>query len=130
VDKLAITEDPFVSSTEKGSQEAGNKVLLRVLVLTCLLEIVTALLRFAVGIQSTRDFASTIGVLTQGIRIHHSYLGLGMIAIAALWRRRFSSVMRWILIIGLAFVFSDLIHHFLVLWPITGHPEFDLFYPY
>jgi len=24
---------------------------------------------------------------------------------------------------------SDIVHHFLVLWPITGNPEFDLFYP-
>jgi hypothetical protein len=26
-------------------------------------------------------------------------------------------------------IFSDLAHHFIVLWPITGSPEFDIIYP-
>ena len=35
----------------------------------------------------------------------------------------------WMVIVGLALIKSDLIHHFLVLWPITGRHEFDLVYP-
>jgi hypothetical protein len=33
------------------------------------------------------------------------------------------------LAIGLGLFFSDVIHHFLVLWPIEGNPQFDLWYP-
>lgn len=35
----------------------------------------------------------------------------------------------WMLAIGLGLFFSDLIHHFLVLWPVVGSPQFDVFYP-
>ena len=42
-------------------------------------------------------------------------------------RPLYPSIALWILAIGL--VVSDLVHHFLVLWPLTGSPQFDLFYP-
>ena len=35
----------------------------------------------------------------------------------------------WGLRIGGALFASDLIHHFAVLWPVTGSPGFDLRYP-
>ncbi|HBE71421.1 MAG TPA: hypothetical protein DDW52_25020 [Planctomycetaceae bacterium] len=33
------------------------------------------------------------------------------------------------LVVGLALLASDVIHHFLVLWPVTGSPQFDFVYP-
>ena len=35
----------------------------------------------------------------------------------------------WSVILGLALIKSDLMHHFLVLWPFTGSHDFDLVYP-
>jgi hypothetical protein len=32
-------------------------------------------------------------------------------------------------VVAIGLVISDIIHHFLVLWPVTGSPEFDLRYP-
>ena len=33
------------------------------------------------------------------------------------------------LLLGAALFLSDMVHHFLVLWPVTGSPQFDLVYP-
>ena len=98
-------------------------------VLTAAIEFFTCLLRFGLRLQSTRDTASTIGQLTCGLRIHHSYVGAAIVLMSCwLWNRQ-PRVTWWLLIIGLSLVFSDLIHHFLVLWPIEGSPQFDLVYP-
>lgn len=95
--------------------------------LTALFEAVTCLFRFGLGMQSTRD-TGTVGAWTFGLRIHHGYVGVVMVAVAFAfpaggWLRA------WLLRIGLALVLSDLAHHFLVLWPVTGSPHFDLTYP-
>lgn len=104
--------------------------MLACLWLTVAIEVVTLILRFGFALESTRDTASTIGVLTFGIRIHHGYIGAVMIPLG-LWqhRRNRLSLGRWIYIIGVALFLSDMIHHFLVLWPITGSPHFHLVYP-
>ncbi|MDP6467037.1 MAG: hypothetical protein QF918_04835 [Pirellulaceae bacterium] len=99
------------------------------LALTFIIELVTVVLRFGLQLDSTRDTASTIGRLTFGIRIHHGYCGLALMLAACFLISRFPRLARWGLIIGLALVLSDLIHHFLVLWPLTGSPHFDLTYP-
>lgn len=93
------------------------------------MESLTCAMRFGLGLESTRDTASTVGVLTFGIRIHHGYIGLAMIPIAMrLWCRS-PAMARYILVIALALFASDMIHHFLILWPITGSPHFHFAYP-
>ena len=95
---------------------------------TILVEVITCILRFGLRLESTRDTASTIGVLTYGLRIHHGYIG-GLLIVLACWGwMRYPRVAWWTLVIGLSLLFSDFVHHFLVLWPITGSPQFDLFY--
>ncbi len=106
-----------------------KQVILYSAALTAVIEAVTVLLRFGLRLESTRDTASTIGRLTGGIRIHHGYIGLLLILIAAAVLRRWPLPGRWLLVGGIALVCSDLVHHFLVLWPIVGSPQFDLFYP-
>ena len=107
-----------------------KQVILYSAALTALIEAVTVLFRFGLRLESTKDTASTIGWLTGGIRVHHGYIGLLLILIAAAVLRRWPlSWGRWLLIVGIAMVFSDLVHHFLILWPIVGSPEFHLFYP-
>jgi len=45
-----------------------------------------------------------------------------------LFERRWPQLTRHLLMIGLALVLSDHIHHFIVLWYFVGSPQFDLFY--
>lgn len=106
-----------------------RRVILYAVLLTVLIEGVTALLRFGLHLESSRDTASTVGRLTGGVRIHHGYIGLLAVLIAAAVLRRRPLLGRWLLVAGIALVLSDLVHHFLVLWPIMGSPEFYLFYP-
>ena len=95
------------------------------LLLTVAIELVTCFLRFGFGLEAMRD-TGALGAWTFGLRIHHGYLGAALVILGLLLARGF--VLRWMLIIGGALVLSDLIHHFLVLWPIKGSPEFDVFY--
>lgn len=96
---------------------------------TSVFEIVTCVLRFGLHLESTKNTASTIGRLTCGIRVHHSYIGGVVVLAACLFWNRYPKASWWMLAIGLGLFFSDLIHHFLVLWPIFGSPQFDLTYP-
>jgi hypothetical protein len=100
-----------------------------ILVATAAVEIPTLIARFGLGLESTRDTASTVGRLTFGLRIHHGYIGLLLLLLVFFrpgfpepWRRR-------TLILGAALFISDLLHHFLFLWVITGSPQFDFWYP-
>ena len=111
-----------------GGHLGAGRILRRTLVLTAITEGITLICRFGLGLQATRDTASTIGLLTSGIRIHHAYIGVVVIALALLLRRRLARF-DWILSLGIALVLGDLVHHFLVLWPLVGDPEFHLLYP-
>jgi hypothetical protein len=93
--------------------------------LTVAFELLACLFHFGLGLHATRD-TRWLRTLTFGLRIHHGYFGLVLLALAFFCR---GSWRRWCVIIGLALVLSDLAHHFLVLWPITGHADFDLVYP-
>ena len=96
---------------------------------TVIIELVTLLVRFGLDVEATRDTATTIGQLTRGVRIHHGYIGVALIVVYLLRRRPKTPLFTWILVLGLALLFSDAIHHFLVLWPLTGDPMFHLVYP-
>uniref|UniRef100_A0A7S2YLI6 Uncharacterized protein n=1 Tax=Entomoneis paludosa TaxID=265537 RepID=A0A7S2YLI6_9STRA len=114
--------------------------------LTAALETLTCVLRFGFHWESTRDTASTVSQWTGGLRIHHGYVGILMLLGYYGWHKRRRTSRRnppepseeeeepriWPVVLyrlGWALIFSDLMHHFLVLWPITGSPHFDFFYP-
>ncbi len=103
------------------------RLLLWTVALAAGIEIVTCVMRFGMGLQSTRD-TGLIGYLTFNIRIHHGYVGLLMLVVAWLWPQPLL-LRNALVIIGGGCLVSDLVHHFLVLWPVTGSPEFDLVYP-
>ncbi len=105
-----------------------KKIAIWSFALTAVIEIVTVILRFGCELESTRDTASTIGILTCGIRIHHGYIGALIIIIALIGIKAWPAPARWMLVVGTSLLCSDLIHHFLVLWPITGNPQFHLVY--
>lgn len=95
--------------------------------LAALFEAVTVFLRFGLGLEATRDTASTVGRLTFGVRIHHGMIGLAILLLSLYindisWKRRAA-------IFGGALTVSDLVHHFVILWAATGSPQFDLLYP-
>ncbi|MEM0926503.1 MAG: hypothetical protein AAGJ83_10735 [Planctomycetota bacterium] len=93
------------------------------------IELVCLILRFGFGKDSTTATASTIGVITFGYRVHHGYIGLFLIPVGLYFVEGKKSWGWWTLVLGSALFASDAIHHFLILWPITGSPDFDLVYP-
>lgn len=100
--------------------------------LTLLFEAVTVLFRFGFKVEATRDTAKYIARWTRGIRIHHGYWGVPLLILGvALLATSMGPIQAaaWSVILGLALIKSDLMHHFLVLWPITGNHDFDLVYP-
>lgn len=103
-------------------------IILYSVAMTFLFELLTVVLRFGYSLESTRDTASTVGVLTMGLRVHHGYIGAAMIIMGLLLKTN-RLIANWILITGIALFASDMIHHFLVLWPATGSPQFHLIYP-
>jgi hypothetical protein len=110
-----------------GSAGGLRRNLMWMLGLTVAFEVLGCFLRFGAGIEATRD-TSFLADLTFGLRIHHGYPGVPLIIMAFLspipgrWKC-------WLLRIGVALVASDLVHHFLVLWPMTGSPHWDWHYP-
>lgn len=103
-------------------------VLLWSLGLTFLFETITLFFRFGCGLEWASVSRSTVGVVTRGVRIHHGFLGVAVVLAAFLipplpgsWRGLFLAT-------GTALFLSDMIHHFLVLWPLTGTPQFHLLY--
>lgn len=95
------------------------------LLLTIVLESITCAFRFGLDLQATRD-TRVIGKYTKRVRIHHGYLGVAVLALGLVLP---PIGVQSALIIGGALALSDVIHHFFVLWPLTGSHEFDLRYP-
>lgn len=110
-----------------GTQSENPKNPPWIVGLAILFESITCMFRFGFHMESTRD-TSGLGRFTFGVRIHHGYIGL-VLLLAARYTRISQRTMVWCIRIGWALVISDLTHHFLVLWPITGSPHFDLVYP-
>ncbi len=117
------------SHTSRANLRSVAGVFTPSILLTIVIEAVTCLLRFGCRLESTKHTASTIGMLTCGIRIHHGYIGGGAMLLACWLWERFPVASKWLLVVGLALFVSDAVHHFLVLWPVTGSPQFDLVYP-
>jgi hypothetical protein len=116
----------FISSCWRrlGALSVRKTVLLG-LVLAIIFEVITCLFRFGLHLQSTRDTRS-MASWTLGFRIHHAYPGVVLLVLAPLvrkggWRTLF-------LLVGIGLVLSDLTHHFAVLWPLTGDPQFHIRY--
>jgi hypothetical protein len=100
-----------------------------ILLLTVLMEGAALFCRFALGWTSTEVTAGTVGVLSFGIRIHHGYVGV-LLLLPAWWgHRRGHAWGGWLLVFAAALVLSDLAHHFIFLWPLTGSPQWDWVYP-
>ncbi len=94
--------------------------------LTVAIELLTVFLRFGAGLEAHTDTAF-MASFTSGYCNHHGFWGIGLIVAAVFaWKR--TAARNALLIVGSALFASDMIHHFLVLWPVTGSPEFYLRY--
>ncbi len=100
------------------------KLLNKILILTLLIELVTIFFRFGLKMKA-RESTSALAGFTFGLRIHHGYIGLLIMAAVSFLNDKYKP---YAFIIGTAMFLSDLIHHFIVLKLITGSPEFDVFY--
>lgn len=77
-----------------------------------LMEAFTCLLRFGLGLR-TADYRDLLLSLTLGVRVHHGYVGLVLLAAWAP-SRLVSGSTPWInlaLLMGLALFLSDAVHH-------------------
>lgn len=104
-----------------------SEFLLFTVLATLLFELITVVLRFIFELRAETSLAF-LGYVTGGVRIHHLYVGVVICAVALLttlpayWNNA-------LLVVGAAMIFSDVLHHFAVLWPLTGSHEFHLKYP-
>ncbi len=105
----------------------GGQVALASAALAAAIEGVTCLLRFGLGLKASTEM-SWMGGLTFGFRVHHGMAGIALVIAALALMKRWPDWMRLVLVVGIALVASDAVHHLLVLWPVTGHHGFDLFY--
>ncbi len=103
-------------------------VPLMTVLFTLVIEGVTILARFGLQLQSTRDTAF-MASLTFGYRIHHGYIGLLMLVVLLLAPQLGGRWHNLLLALSVSLILSDLIHHFIVLWWLTGDPQFHLRYP-
>ena len=93
---------------------------------TAFVEGVTLILRFGFGLKAQVE-SSWVAPLTFGFRIHHGYIGVALL-LAALLVKSNKGLRNVLVICGAALVFSDMIHHFIVLWAVAGSHEFYLRY--
>jgi len=108
---------------------ARRQVVLWSGVLTFLVNAITAFFRFGLGLQSVRDTPWVLVMLTGGVHVHHGYIGILLFVAALALGKARPAVSRWILVIAITLLCSDLMYHFLVLWPIVGNPGFQFLYP-
>ena len=127
VGELDCFGERMLPPLNKPSGWRTRQMVLLVVVLSLLIELLTAAMRFGLGSQAASP-SDLVKTCTLGLRVHHLYLGAVCLLLAVALRRRLA-MRNLLVVIGAALVLSDLAHHFLVLWPITGHHEFYFVYP-
>ncbi len=105
------------------------RILFLTAVITLAVEIITLAGRFLLGVKIFDDTPGKLRELTFGYRLHHSYLGLAGLFAGMVFSGFAPAWVGWLYIGGIALLASDLIHHFCVLWPLTGHHEFFISFP-
>ncbi|MES2953611.1 MAG: hypothetical protein V4674_03575 [Patescibacteria group bacterium] len=115
----------------------GSKTVVLVAVLFAIgFEVACLFARFVLKKKSTQN-TGFIGKCTCGLRIHHGYVGVLLVLVRNLFPMTLvpmvgSYLGTWAELaagIGWGCIISDGIHHFWVLWPLTGSHDFDLVYP-
>jgi hypothetical protein len=104
-----------------------GRLLVQVAAVAAVIELFTCFTRFVLGLRAV-DHAHLLARYSFGIRLHHGYTGLLLALAAGAWMLarggRAGPWLRGLLTFGLAMALSDVVHHFVVLWAVTGSPEF------
>lgn len=79
-------------------------MLNEVLIVTVIIEVMTVVCRIKFGSKKERILQQR-----KKMRVHHSYIGVGVAGVSLLF------INQIVLVIGLSLLFSDLLHHFVVL---------------
>lgn len=112
----------------------GTKAVLAIAVLFAVgFEVACLVARFIFKKKSTEN-TGAIGKCTCGLRIHHGYVGVALVLVRNLFPQSQiagvgASLAEIAAGIGWGCILSDGVHHFWVLWPLTGSHDFDLVYP-
>jgi len=98
--------------------------LMQVLVITFLIEILVRFGRFILKIRLGEIIIKLMKHLDMKkyYHIHHCFIGIIFILFAYYYDLAF------LINLGLGFIFSDMIHHFIILYLIVGNPEFHIVY--
>src|SRR5262245_35685639 len=107
----------------------ARQLMIASLIATLVIEVVTLIFRFCFLIRPEVSPAYSVGMLLAGIRIHHGFFGLLFLFLAMLLRRSKAVLVPWFLVLGIGLLASDIVHHFVILAPILGDPEFLWFDP-
>ncbi|OPZ01369.1 MAG: hypothetical protein BWZ10_03468 [candidate division BRC1 bacterium ADurb.BinA364] len=110
----------------RASGLTNAELALWIVVAAVAIEAATALLRFGLGLRAARQ-TRFLARWTGGLRVHHGYIGAALL-ICAPWLSS-QGPRQATIFVGGALALSDALHHLLVLWPLTGSPEFDWRYP-
>jgi hypothetical protein len=104
---------------------SGKACIIHGIFLVVIFELITCIFRFGFHLESTRDTAF-LSKFTFGFRIHHGYIGIVLLIAGLIIKHK--SLRNALIILGIGLFVSDMLHHFAVLWPITGSPHFDIKY--
>ncbi|MEM6778695.1 MAG: hypothetical protein AAF670_13640 [Planctomycetota bacterium] len=125
---MSKTELPLRTAVQRQPWPNWTRSIIAGILMAAVMEMISCFMRFGLGYESTRD-TSFLAALTFGCRLHHGYFGVLTMLLAMLTPNVSDRWRAWLMAVGIGLFVSDLVHHFLVLWPITGSPEFDLVYP-
>lgn len=103
-----------------------RQILIYSLIATAGFEAITLLIALAAGWEMAS--AANLGWLTGGIRVHHGYFGILLLALALVLRSRRAVMVPWLVVVGIGLLASDLLYHFLILWTVSGDPQFSFVY--
>ncbi len=95
-----------------------------IIITAVIIEIITIIGRFKFNISTKELWTSLMKHYNRRhwVHMHHVFLGLIIVAISLIVKNNLA------LNLGIGIILSDAIHHFVVLWPLIGSPEFHVIY--
>ncbi|MEK6846875.1 MAG: hypothetical protein AABY16_01775 [Nanoarchaeota archaeon] len=95
-----------------------------IIITAVIVEIITIVGRFKFNISTKNFWVSVMRHFNKKhwVHVHHIFLGLIISALALILESNLA------LNLGIGIALSDAVHHFLVLWPLVGSPEFHIMY--
>ena len=95
-----------------------------IIITAVVIEVITIIGRFGFNISTKSLWVKVMKHYNRRhwVHVHHVFIGLLVVAIALIVKNNL------VLNLGLGVIMSDAIHHFIILWPLIGSPEFHIIY--